>query len=321
MQEIKKLIEQAPGELDVKMSASMSHLGTFRLGGNCALLIDCKQASQVPLAINFCQAHELPFQFIGGGSNILFSDADYDAVLIRYLNPDLVIEELEDGLKVSAAGNLDQAAEWMAEQGWDGLMCLTGIPGTIGGAIAGNAGAWGEQVGDKIMHVELIDRQGNICTLKQSELGFVYRNSRIKEEGWLVLSATLKLHRSDPANLLEQREKILLQRAEKHPDLTTTPCIGSIFRNIEPSSSAERRQAAGYFLEQAGAKKLSVGGAKLFEKHANIIIAEPGARAQDVCELHKLMIAAVEEKFDFSLKREVRFLGSFEGEPAHEGFW
>ena len=89
------------------------------------------------------------------------------------------------------------------------------------------------------------------------------------------------------------------------------PCAGSVFRNIEPTSAAERRQAAGWFLEEAGAKDFQVGGAHLFEKHANIIIADPGASARDVFELTEKMIAAVQEKFDFKLEREIKLLGDF----------
>ena len=97
----------------------------------------------------------------------------------------------------------------------------------------------------------------------------------------------------------------------KHPDWRTTPCAGSVFRNIEPTSAAERRQAAGWFLEQAGAGSFREGGARLFEKHANIIVTDAGATARDVFELSERMAAAVQEKFGFLLEREIRLLGVF----------
>ena len=111
-----------------------------------------------------------------------------------------------------------------------------------------------------------------------------------------------------------ERERILEFRREHHPDWHETPCAGSVFRNIEPTSSVERRKAAGYFLEEAGARKLAVGGARIYEKHANIIVGSPDCRAQDVYRLSEQMIAAVREKFGFDLVREIRFLGTFQPE-------
>ena len=108
-----------------------------------------------------------------------------------------------------------------------------------------------------------------------------------------------------------ERERITELRRTKHPDWRTMPCAGSVFRNIEPTSAAERRQAAGWFLEEAGAKNFRVGGARLFEKHANIIIADADATARDVFDLTKMMVAAVQEKFGFKLEREVTLLGDF----------
>ncbi|MBL7012684.1 MAG: UDP-N-acetylenolpyruvoylglucosamine reductase, partial [Kiritimatiellales bacterium] len=115
----------------------------------------------------------------------------------------------------------------------------------------------------------------------------------------------------DPAILRTERERILEFRREHHPDWHETPCAGSVFRNVEASSAAERRKAAGWFLEEAGAKNMTVGGARLYEKHANIIIGGETCTAQDVWQLSEQMKAAVQKKFDLELTREVRFLGSF----------
>ena len=108
-----------------------------------------------------------------------------------------------------------------------------------------------------------------------------------------------------------ERERILEFRREHHPDWHKEPCAGSVFRNIEPTSAVERRKAAGYFLEEAGVRSFKVGGAKIYEKHANIIVADPGCTAQDVWELSEQMAAAVKEKFGIDLVREVQFLGKF----------
>lgn len=109
----------------------------------------------------------------------------------------------------------------------------------------------------------------------------------------------------------KERERIMELRRSKHPDWRAMPCAGSVFRNVEPTSAADRRQAAGWFLEEAGAKDFAVGGAHLFEKHANIIIADESATANDVFELTEKMIGAVQKKFGFELAREIKLLGDF----------
>ncbi len=181
----------------------------------------------------------------------------------------------------------------------------------MGGAIAGNAGAFGRQIGDAVEAVRLMELDGSIHDVSAGELQFEYRSSALKQTGAVVLEATLKLSPWDAATLQLERERIMELRRAKHPDWRSTPCAGSVFRNIEPTSAAERRQAAGWFLEQAGAKDFSEGGARLFEKHANIIVAEPGAKALDVFVLSERMIAAVREKFGFELSREIRLIGEF----------
>jgi UDP-N-acetylmuramate dehydrogenase len=127
----------------------------------------------------------------------------------------------------------------------------------------------------------------------------------------VVLDAVLNLKPCNAEALHKERERILELRRSKHPDWTKTPCAGSVFRNIEPTSAAERRQAAGWFLEQAGAKAFRVGGARLYDKHANIIIAEADASAADVFTLSEQMAEAVRDRFGFDLVREIKLLGEF----------
>jgi UDP-N-acetylmuramate dehydrogenase len=125
----------------------------------------------------------------------------------------------------------------------------------------------------------------------------------------------LKLELSDAIILQQERKDILNLRREKHPDIQIYPCAGSFFKNIEPTSQAGKRQAAGFFLEQAGAKQLKIGGAQIFNKHANIIIKSKGCSSQDVYELSKIMQKVVKDKFNLDLVREVRFVGHFDGIP------
>lgn len=293
------------------MNARFSDLTTFRLGGPCRRLFDCATPDALRDAIRDAGPD---FLLIGGGSNLLAADEGVDAVVIRYAAERLSVSREGDDVIVHGSASLDALAAWSVEEGLEGLVCCSGIPGTVGGAIAGNAGAFGEQIGDRVARATMMDRGGVESERSPEDLGFAYRASRVSQLGILV-SARLRLRPGDPARLRAHREEILALRAAKHPDWRVTPTAGSFFKNIEPTSKAERRQAAGWFLEQAGAKGLRVGGARTFERHANIIIAEPGCTAQDVHRLARCMARAVKEKFGLNLEREVRLVGRF---PAEE---
>jgi len=214
---------------------------------------------------------------------------------------------------VTVSGNtlLEDLSRITVEKNIGDLSYCTGIPGTVGGGIAGNAGAFGRQIGDHLVSAEIIDLNGDVQTVTRDQLGFAYRHSILKETGEIVLSATFELPIEDPAILKAERERILEFRAEHHPDWHILPCAGSVFRNIEATSAAERRQAAGHFLEESGAQTMQVGGANIFEKHANIIIGGDSCTAQNVWDISEQMVAAVHQKFDLELIREVRFLGKF----------
>ena len=147
-------------------------------------------------------------------------------------------------------------------------------------------------------------------------LGFKYRYSDLKCSNDIVVEATLELKSGDKDALLKEREEILQTRKEKHPDLTKEPCAGSFFRNIEPTSAAGKREAAGWFLDQAGGKELKAGGAYIFDKHANIIIKGDHCTAKDVFDLSQKMAALAKDKHDLELVREVRFVGNIPDKPG-----
>lgn len=297
--------------------APLSEYTTFQLGGPCPLLVDCTMPAQVALVVRQLLALQLPYQLIGGGSNLLMSDAGLPAVVVRFASATPAISFAGDQVTVSGGTALDALALATVQAGRGGLVKTSGIPGTVGGAIVGNAGAWGWQVADALTHVRLLERDGREHLASASELAFTYRNSALKTTGAVVLEATFTLPAASPADLAADRADILRLRHEKHPDLRTAPCAGSFFRNLEPTSAAARRQAAGFFLEQVGAKDMQVGGAAIFPKHANIIIkARPDCRAQDVLDLSLRMAAAVKERFGIELHREVLVTGEFRWDAA-----
>jgi UDP-N-acetylmuramate dehydrogenase len=294
---------------DNPSAVRMADLTTFRLGGPAGRFVDCATPEELISAV---RAADGVFRLIGGGSNLLVSDAGLEGLVIRYRSetPQIAIEG--DEVVVSGATLLDDLAAWSVEEGLDGLVMCSGIPGTVGGAVAGNAGAFGEQIGDRTVSVALLLLNGTCEIMPAAGLGFAYRRSALQQPGApAILSVRLALPRGDRAALRARREEILALRAAKHPDWRRVATAGSFFKNVEPTSVAGRRQAAGWFLEQAGALAMRVGGAHPFEKHANIVVCDPGGTAQDVLDLSQRMAAAVRETFGLALKREVRVLGPF----------
>jgi UDP-N-acetylmuramate dehydrogenase len=294
---------------------------TFCLGGPCPCLIHCHTPVQLEELIARLHTHQIPFILIGEGSNLLVSDQGVSCAVIRYVSPQPIIHRDGSTLQVSGSTNLDALVLHAAQQGLKGLNYATGIPGTVGGAIVGNAGAFGKQVGDVTQEVIVLTPEGQKKIVSADTLGFAYRYSRLKETRETVVSVRFRLEPGDRAQLIKEREEILLFRRERHPNLKEYPCAGSFFRNIEPTSKAERRQAAGWFLEQAGAKGLTVGGAKVFEKHANIIVNSGNCTAQQVFDLSEKMRILVQQTFGVSLTREVQCVGSFNGHSVESSKW
>ncbi len=306
------LLTKLPTQVSVVPGARLSDYTTFQLGGSCPMLIECPDGDALVQTAALLADEGIDFMVMGQGSNLLVSDSGVDFVVLRYCaedQPDLRFEG--DSVRVSGNTLLDDLARLTLERGVGDLSYCSGIPGTVGGAIAGNAGAFGRQIGDGVESVQLLDASGTRHEVPGAELGFEYRSSILKQTGGVVLSALLRLQSGDIPTMTAERERILELRRSKHPDWRVMPCAGSVFRNIEPTSAADRRQAAGWFLEEAGAKDFCVGGAHLFDKHANIIVTTPEATARDVFDLTEKMIAAVQEKFGFGLVREIKLLGDF----------
>ena len=297
--------------LRVSENAPLRDYTTFRLGGPCPLLIEGATAAQLPAIIQLLNKAGQPFLVIGQGANLVVADKGIDQVVIRFCSDKPTIKGSGNSVTVSGDTLLDDLAVFTIQNEAGDLSYCSGIPGTVGGGIAGNAGAFGRQMGDHLVSVELLGLNGKVRTVLHDELEFAYRHSKLKETGEIVLSATFELPAAEKKVMQAERERIMEFRRTHHPDWHKEPCAGSVFRNIEPTSAAERRQAAGRFLEEAGAKTMRIGGARLYEKHANIIVADPGCTAQDVWELSEKMAAAVKEKFGIELTREVRFLGNF----------
>ena len=291
------------------MKEWLTDFTTFRLGGPCRELVTVPNAVAAAKVIREWNAVGVGWRVLGGGSNVLVADEGISEAVLRVCAelPDCRLEG--DTISVSAGVALDAVSQFAAEEGRTGLGFASGIPGTVGGGICGNAGAFGSQLGDVLERVEVVTREGATKVLRREELTFGYRCSLLQQTGGVVVRAWLRIGAGDREREHDEREKILAMRREKHPDWRVWPTAGSFFKNLPPEAPGGHRRAAGKFLEEAGAKAMREGGAFVFEKHANMVIAGPGAKARDVATLTARMASAVREKFGFALEPEVRFWG------------
>lgn len=303
---------QVGQKVKIFQRASLTDFTTFALGGPCRLLMVIENSEELVGVLQRLIGSGEPWLVLGEGSNTLVSDRGWDGVVIRYCTENASFVREGDKVLVDAAVKLDDLSHFAAQEGLAGLTFASGIPGTVGGAIVGNAGAFGSQIGDHLEAVVLFNAQtGTIYEEQGANLGFHYRRSNLQDGRAVVLKAIFRLTPTGGTDyLLAERERILALRRSKHPDWRREPCAGSVFRNIEKADGT--REGAGVFLEKCGAKEMIKGGAAVFPKHANIVIkARPDCRSADVYALLQQMRLAVKEKFGITLVPEIRFVGDF----------
>lgn len=310
--------------LKINLDADLRHFTTFRLGGSCPAVIECQDAGTLTQTVILLRERKIPFLIMGFGSNILASDQGIPVIMLRYCTEKPVLKISGNTLTTDASTQLDDLALAAINSRLDGLTAMSGIPGTVGGAIAGNAGAYGQQVADHLMAVTALMPDNAVITIPRNAIRFDYRDSDFKYNNAIILEASFALTPAEDITALHaRRHDILETRRSKHGTWEKNPCAGSFFRNIEPAAPGGPRQAAGSFLERSGAKGLDVNGAHAYQNHANIITRDDGATAQDVYNLTLAMAKLVKTTFNIELVREVRLLGEFKNastcNPA--GFW
>lgn len=301
----RSFIEQYDGP--VKKNERLSAYTTFRTGGEADLFIDVTDADQLSRVVILARRMELPFFIIGGGSNLLVSDAGYRGLIIR--NSIRRLEVKDTDLFAGAGESLDETVDFSTTRSLTGLEFAAGIWGTVGGAIYGNAGAFGSQIGAVLKYAELVDPDGNIRIEQNRYFQFSYRHSILKETDETIVYACLQMVSGDREAIRKRTEEIRQLRTHKHP---TTPCsAGCFFKNIEDSSQPNGKLAAGKLLDEVGAKDMRVGGAAVFGEHANIIINTGQATSKDIRQLADILKEKVKKKFGIELTEEIRCLGEF----------
>lgn len=293
---------------------------SFRLGGPVAAFCGTASPAEAAEAVRSWRAEGMPFRILGSGTNILAADRGLPGeAVLRFAGGTAFPLAHEGNLwTFSAAAALDDVARFAVENAFAGMAELSGIPGTLGGAAAGNAGAYGVSLGDLVAGAEIIESDGTFRKVGADAFSYEYRKSAFQDGPRLLTAVTLRLVPSpDGKGQRARREEILAERAGKHPLLPFARTAGSFFRNLPPETPGGRRRAAGALLDAVGAKQMRVGGAAVFPKHANILIADrDDATAADVATLAEKLRAAVKEKFAVSLVPEVRWWGAVASSSA-----
>ena len=302
-EKIYQLLEAAAGTDHIYREEPMKNHTTFRIGGNAEVFAAPDSADGVERVLQICREENIPCTVIGNGSNLLVGDRGVRGVVLQiYRNyADIRIEGTD--LYVQAGALLGQTAAAAAREGLTGLEFASGIPGTIGGAAAMNAGAYGGEMKDVLVWVKAIDRDGYVRQYAAAELELGYRTSRIQKEALVVLEVKFTLQQGDPVKIRERMEELKEQRVAKQP--LEYPSAGSTFKRPEG-------YFAGKLIMDAGLRGFSVGDAQVSEKHCGFVINRGNATAADVMALVSQVQTIVEEKFGVQLELEVRRIGTFE---------
>lgn len=279
----------------VKEKCPLAPYTWYGLGGPADYLITPQSREQIAEVLRRCRENQLPVRVLGFGSNLLVSDEGVRGAVIRLENP-VFCDFRFDGttLKAGAGANLNKLVLESVRKGLAGLEALTGIPGSVGGAVRMNAGGRFGDLGSVVQSVTVMNAQGQIFEKAKPELVFDYRSTNITAK--LILEATIELAESDPESLLQVVKEVWIYKKNTQP--LDTHNAGCIFKN-------PRGMSAGALIDRAGLKGTQIGGAVVSEKHANFIIAEKGCRSSDVRQLIDLIRTKVRDKFDVQLELEL----------------
>jgi UDP-N-acetylmuramate dehydrogenase len=278
----------------------LAHWTSLRVGGPADAMLRVDTRDELVRVLDFCRARRLPVAILGGGFNTLVRDGGLRGVVLRLAGLRDVAQIGDGRVRAEAGASHSQLTRFCADQGQTGLEFAVGIPGTIGGWVAMNAGVHGREVKDVLDSVELFDpARGAIVALARESLRFHYRRTELPP-GAVVVSATFRTESADPAAIRERQKALLAQRRATQP--VDQPSCGSVFKN-PPGDYAGR------LIEAAGLKAARAGNAMISDLHANFIVNLGGARAADVLALIERARAEVARQFGVALETEVRIEG------------
>ncbi len=300
-----KALTDVLGSEKVYKDEPLSRRTTFRIGGPAAFFADCGNEDELKKVLEICKKEDIPWYLLGNGSNVLACDEGYDGVIIKLTDEFTklrYIDEINEGTGLITAGAgamLTQLSLYALKRGFTGLEFAHGIPGTVGGAVFMNAGAYGGEIKQFIVDAKVLTEAGDIVTYTKDELDLSYRHSRFSGTKDIILEASFRLNVYPRILIRAVMENYKKARITKQPlDL---PSAGSTFK----------RPVGGYagaLIEQAGLKGYGIGGAFVSEKHAGFVVNKGGATCADVLELVRHIQKTVKETSGFELETEIKLL-------------
>jgi UDP-N-acetylmuramate dehydrogenase len=304
--------------LTVSHQTPLSLYTRFGIGGPADVYAETGSAEAFIAALHVARASGIPTMVIGGGTNLIVSDSGYRGIVLRYRGDRLLASN--GRVSADAGATLQYLVDFAIARGLKGLETLSGIPGSVGAAIYGNAGAYGHSISERVLKVRFFDGE-TLRIFDNDECQFHYRESIFKKhKEWMVLGVELLLDAADAAVLRSAADEILKVRNEKFP--VTMKCAGSIFKNlllrelppevaaqVPPATVREGKIPAAWFLDQVGAKGMSRGEIHVATYHANLIYNVGNGTAADLCALIAELKARVRERFGIDLEEEVQYVG------------
>ena len=298
----------------LRLNEPLARHTTYRIGGPADLLLVARTTGELCTWARLAQEHDVPRLILGLGSNVLVADAGVRGLTLINACRGFRLN-VEGELVVESGAGFSRVARATAKAGWQGLEWAAGIPGTMGGAVVGNAGAFGGCIADVLQRVTLLLPDGSVHTVAAAELGYGYRTSALNRAdsqsrwaGAIVLDATMALQPGDAAELGERMAQIGASRRARQP---AGHCAGSVFKRTEG-------YPAGFLIDQAGLKGTRIGGAVVSTKHANFFMNVDGATANDVLALMELARNTVWETFAQRIEPEIELVGEWPQRPWSE---
>jgi len=281
----------------IALNEPMSRYTSVRIGGPADFLLEPADRPDAVSLVTWLQEEGIPFTLVGKGSNMLVSDEGFRGIMI-HLEPGLNSVTTEDDMVAAGAGiPMARFVDFCVQHDMAGVEMLAGIPGTLGGGVIMNAGAYGGEISTHLVDVEVL-REGKIVRVPKGQIGFSYRHSAL--EGSVVLGARFRLPAGDKAELMRSRRELLIKRNRAQP--VNMPNSGSMFKNPAGNHAAK-------LIDEAGLKGTRRGGAGISNLHANFIVNYGGAKARDVVELLELAHSAVFKKTGVNMELEIKLIG------------
>jgi len=289
---------------DLEQSVSLQHLCNFRVGGQADYFFAASSLPELVRAVRLARQHKISYYIIGGGYNLLFDDNGFHGLIIK--NSVRGIEKKGTAkIEVISGTPIRELVQFCVTNTLEGFEFLAGIPGTIGGAVTGNAGAFDRDIGRFLTEALVLDKSGEQVQVDRDYFSFDYRQSRLRTNRDLLLKATFLLQKGVRQEIEDKIAENLKKRKKKLPPREVA-CAGSYFKN--PVLPDGKRIPAAYFLDQVGAKSLIVGGAAVFSEHANFIINKQEATTKDILCLALELKNRVKQEFGIELEEEVIYL-------------